>query len=381
MPHPNTTDRPTPVIVATGEILRTLTPPVLASLLVTYDSTTEDQAEIAAAIGRTQSTVSSYIRSLASLPAPLVAKRGSRYIVTDAGESIIGLISGMMDRLGRDLHAVEWQKEADKEAVAAMLTPLHDSRSTLPFFLLDSLYERSDLDGLIGTPQPVWIDDVVSDIDTRQQERGESATTKQVRQAVQRFNETGVLSFDGSQIELTEKGQEHARLFHEITQLLLEQDEINVSDEAEVGAQTTGNNDTKNPSVAGESRRSPTRADEHFHQQSAPEGITHQFQPQGFSGGQPQPTGKESRQESPTVVLGYCVVREDTEDTTHDQQEVQPVLPIRGMSAEELLARVSRIADEIDMSRQLTPYWLLDVDYGVYPLGPVEDSGDQSHNR
>ncbi|UPM43172.1 helix-turn-helix domain-containing protein [Halocatena salina] len=379
MPHPNTTDRPTPVIVATGEILRTLTPPTLASLLVMYDTTTEDQAEIAAAIGRTQSTVSSYIRSLASLPVPLIAKRGSRYTVTDAGESIIGLISGMMDRLGCDLHAVEWQEEADKDAVAGMLTPLHDSRSTLPFLLLDSLYERSDLDGLIGTPQPVWIDDVVSDIDTRRQERGESVTTKQVRQAVQRFNEAEVLSFDGSQIELTEKGQEHVRLFHEITQLLREQDKINVSDGAEGNALTAGN-DTKNRSESGESHRLPTGEDEHSHRQSVTGDITNQFQPQGFSGGQPQPTGKRNIQESPTVVLGYCVTREDTNDTPHDQQEVQPILPIREMTAEELLARLSRIVDEHDTSRQLTPYWLLDVDSGVYPLGPVEETENQSHN-
>lgn len=383
MSHPRHTDRPTPAIVTAGEILCTLHPSMLGALIIVYNDDSVTQAEVADTVGRTQPTVSSYFQSLESLPVPLTIKRGQRNTVTDTGEKVISLIRRLSTHLDVDLSAVDWSDEGDRDDVSTIFSPLHDSRSTEPFFILDSLYERSDIDGLLGTPQPIWLDDIVTDVTYRQQERDKSTSLNQIREKVKRFRDTDILTFDGTQITLTEKGQEHARLLAELVQFLTQQDDVDLATSESIEVQPS-------PEASGESLNNDdpahSESDDTIRPSSASDGIAQQQHGQRFLGGEESSdVGQLSFGETPTVVLTYCLRPGNTNADDDSQRSPAPVLSLTPLTAGELTDRAEQVVQEYGENTQLIPYWALQTETGLYPLGkagiPPTPAPEFEHRR
>jgi hypothetical protein len=367
MSQSRNTDRPTQAIVIAGEILCTLHPSLLGALLVVYKDDSVTQAEVAEAVGRTQPTVSSYFQSLENLPVPLTIKRGQRNTVTDTGEKVISLIRRLSTHLDVDLSAADWSDESDREAVSTILSPLHDSRSTEPFFILDSLYGRSDIDGLLGTPQPVWLDDVVNDVKQRQQERDKSTTLNQIREKVKRFRDTDVLTFDGTQITLTEKGQEHARLLIELVQFLTDHDNIDLATSENIESQTTTEADGESQDNDESSR---SESIDTVRPVLAQDDIVQQQQGQRFLGErESSDVDRILLGETPTVVLTYCLQPSKTSSDSKSQPSPVPVVSLTPLTAGELADHVEQVVQEYGGDTPLIPYWALQTETGLYPLG------------
>lgn len=365
MSRSNPSDRPTDVIVIAGEILRTLHPSLFRALCVVYDDDTLTQAEVAEIVSRTPPTVSSYFKSLEKgLQVPLTVKRGQRNTVTDTGEKVIGLVRRMCSNLDLDLTSINWEDEADRAEVSKRLSPLHDSRSSEPFFILDSLYDRSDLDGLLGKPQPVWFDDVVSDVKNRQQERDKSTTLSQVRDKVKRFDDADALTFDGTQITLDKQGQEQARLVTELVQFLKERDDIDIESSENIEHTDSSESPNNGNEVLSD-------VDDSSHRSHTLGGIAQQRQGQGFLGAR-RTSGSLSVQEKPTVVLTYCL-HSTSEMATSEESRVQPqsVLQLTTLTASELADRAEQVVQEYGGDTKLVPYWALQTETGLYPLSPA----------
>lgn len=207
--------RPAHLIVEAGEILRKLTPSRLATLLFVMDDDIETQTEMADILNLSSSTITTDLQTLANLPLSLVQKSGTQYSITSDGKQVIGYFDRAIGRLGGnlDLDNVNWV--TDTEEIEDRLDPLHNSRSSMPFFVLESVSERSDL----SDTQNVRVTDIVADVDHWQQERGKSATRKRVRWMLGRFEEAGAIDIN-DQVTLEEKGQEHAKLLGQLIELL-----------------------------------------------------------------------------------------------------------------------------------------------------------------
>jgi hypothetical protein len=370
MSHPSHTDRPTHVIVIASKILRTLHPSPLGSLIAVCDGDGLTQREISDIVGRSQPAVSNYFQTFESLPVPLTVKQGQRNTITDTGEKVIALIRRMSTQLKFDLTSIDWSDEADRTTVSSLLSPLHDSRSTEPFFLLDSLYARSNLDSSLGIPQPVWFDDVIHDVEARHHESGGSTTLKQIRQTAKRFTDTGALTFEENQLTLEEKGQEQAKLLTKLVQFLTKQDEIDIDQN-----DNTDREDTTEPSAESLGGVDAVRSDldDNPHQSTALGGIANQQHGHGFSGArQSSDAERLSVQERPTVVLTYCL--HPTDESSIDEKlhsQPPPVLLLTTLTASELAGRAEQVVQEYGEDTRLVPYWALQTDTDLYPLGPA----------
>lgn len=348
--------RTTTALATASEILRSLTPDKFAALLVIDRADAKTQTEIADTIGRTQATVSQYLQSLEALPIPL-AQQERHYSVTDTGRDIIVLIDNMLSRQRVNINDIDWSLESDKDEVAACLTPLYDSRSTEPFFLLASLNERSGITSLLSTLQPVPVDDVVHDVSARLREIDESTTPKQIRQIIRRFDDTNAVDFEEDQITLTSKGREHALLLDQLTQMV--EDEMDESVNNEHGSHSK-HSDSHDPSR-----------------------IASLLDPRPFRGGR-QPTGVNREinesvpkvvQESPTIVPAYYVLPSDDAESGEGQNSElmsPPILPFESLTVKELTDYANQLDQEYDDDAQLEPYWALRTEDGLFPLGTAQ---------
>lgn len=206
-------DWSTPVLAIVGEILRTVTPNTLGSLVLVSNGTATTQTEIARTIDRDQSTVSTYFQSLTIETADLslVERPNQWYAVTEIGEEVIDLVTDVSDI---DVATIDWGSAAEKEQVGTLLAPLNKSRSVTPFFVLNSLRNRS------SAPRPVSIDDVVRDVENRVQEMGETTSKKQTGQIIERFSTQNVVAIDGDHLSLTQKGKTNAQLLHQLAKIV-----------------------------------------------------------------------------------------------------------------------------------------------------------------
>lgn len=209
----------TPVLALTGEILRTVTPNTLGSLVLVSNGTATTQTEIADTINRDQSTVSSYFQSLTKETADLslVERPNQCYAVTETGSEVINLVTEVS---GIDLTTIDWGSATDKKQIETLLAPLSKSRSATPFFVLNSLRSRSGIAGLQGGDRPVSIDDVVRDVENRVQEMGETTSKKQIDQIIERFSTQNVVLIDDDQLSLTEGGKTNAALLHDFAKIV-----------------------------------------------------------------------------------------------------------------------------------------------------------------
>jgi predicted transcriptional regulator len=348
--------RPTPVLVEAGEVLRTLNPPSLASLLFLDEHEAYKQQDIADTIGSARSSVSKYLQSLEELPLALATKQGHRYKITSAGEKIINHFDRIFDRFDHDLYAIDWQSDADYEQAASLLTPLYGSRSSLTFFVLDSIGTQSAVGeriDLFGKPQPVSIEAVIQDVTARQQERGERGTSKQIRQSVWRFEDNDAIEFDGDRITLRDKGHEHAYLLHHVAQLLEEQEDT-ASEEDETTARRSDTSDADQLMSSGRTQDTGN--------------IARQNHQQGYFGRRASNTDQADAQEGCPVVPAYCL-------RSTDGTEIA-ILPITELTTGEMTDRSRELMQEYGDDTRLVPYWAVHREDELHPVGPMEVSAN-----
>lgn len=378
----NKVDRPTDVLRDTGEILRTLSPSRLGLLFVISNTDANTQTDIADAIGRSQSTISQYCQRLTTIEYPLIAKRGKRYVITDTGKEVLSLVDDMTDQL--NLQSVEWCSKTDKKAIETILSPLHESQIAEPFFILESLYNRSYTGGHSRDPQSVWIDDIIDDVKSRQ--RDAKDTTKQVQQIVKRFDNASAVTFDGSQLMFTEKGEKNAQLLIELTHFLMKREGIDTDSDKHTESRISTPS-TESP-VNGSADRSGL--DDLSSQTHDVDSIAQQRQPQRFLGSRRSSiVNQSSIQGSPTVVLTYCLRRTSEADRSEESHSQPiPVLLLTALTASELAARAEQIIREHGEDTQLIPYWTLQTSNGLSPLGPagipptdIPEFDENNHNE
>ncbi len=355
-------DPPTDLLAQAGEILQTLTPRTLATLLIVVDEDPQTQGDIAEMIGSARSTVSKYLLSLEELPLPLVMKGRQRYTGTDTGRTMIGLFDGMFDRFGVDLATIDWQTDTDVEQVADCLTPLCDSRTATPIFTLEALRDRSGIVDLLGTPRSVSVKVIVNNVSQRHSERGESTTTEQVRTILRRFDNADAIEFNGDNCTLTEKGQEHACLLHRIVDLLEEPDDrdTHIENAQSDDAARTDSQPSSAPAATTVTDR-----------------VANQIDPRQFTGGsKPHTAASTDAEKTPVLIPAYWLVSDTEEVTEQTETQSTAVLPLNSMTPKELVERASHLLEEHGTDAELIPYWTLQMGDELHPLEGAELSLD-----
>jgi hypothetical protein len=190
-----------------------VSPNALGSLVLVSDGTATTQTEIADAINRDQSTISTYFQTLTIETADLalVERPNQCYSVTETGEKVIELVA---DLSGTDLASIDWGSAAEKEQIGTLLAPLYNSRSVAPFFVLNSLRNRR------ASHRPVLIDDIVRDVKNRVQEIDETTSKKRIDQIIERFITQNVVTIDDDRLTLIQKGGKNARLLHQLAEIV-----------------------------------------------------------------------------------------------------------------------------------------------------------------
>jgi hypothetical protein len=369
-----TKDYSTPVLFVAAKILRTVTPDTLASLILVYSGTTTSQKEVADVINRDQSTVSTYFQSLTleGAPVSLVVKPGLRYTVTDMGEDVIGFIHEMASHLGVELDTIDWGSASDKDQIGVkLLSPLHESRSVAPFFLLNSLGKRS-IEARDDTSQPVWIDEVVHDVDIRLQELDKTTSKKQIHQIAERFADKDAISFNGTQLTLEKKGKEQAYL---LAQLAEEIDKQNLVESAEDEGSPAAATDQTETALGGPNAldTDTTDVDHDTQKIDTPAGIRQQIVPQQSQGDElSSSSAQPSVQEGMTVMTVYCVRSGDETESVEESVLDSPVLPLTAITAGELIEKGRQIVQEYGEDAELVPYRMVQMNSKLYPLAPID---------
>jgi hypothetical protein len=224
-------DWPTPVLVATSEVLRTITPTTFALLVLADSSAVTTQTEIADAINRDQSTVSDGFQSLtietADADIPLVEKSGYHYEITGMGEQVREFATDTLRQLGINPDMIDWRSESDKDKIGSHLSPLYGSKSVEPFFLLDSLATRSEIEGNRDDSQSVDSKSVTEDVKKRLQKIGETTSKRQLWQLLNRLVEEGAITSADGRLALTKKGRRHADLINQVAEAVNKRSEAN----------------------------------------------------------------------------------------------------------------------------------------------------------
>lgn len=348
-------ERPTSVLVAAANLLQALSPSKLGLLLAIYDDDLHTQKELSDLIGRTQSTISTYLQSLSTLSPPLAAK-GKHYIVTNTGEKVISLVNDMARRCDLELRSVDWTDETERQTVDALLTPLHNSQIMRPIFILDSLYDHSDIDGPIGSPQSVRFTDIVHDVERRQDEIGKSTTTEEIRRTVKhRFDNTDAVRFEDGSVTLTHKGHQHAWLLNELVQYLKDVGDVGSDDEVAEMAHTEKDTEQLDDFITEISNRTKTS-------RSVPRDIEAEISQSDALSIDRQ----EDDVHQASIVPVYILQR---------QQDSSPVLPLtEKMSIKELTTRANQLAEEYDEEMELVLRWMVQTESGLYPLSSTKSS-------
>lgn len=358
MPQPSDADRPTPVLVEAGDIMRTLSLPRLTTLYYIDSHETYTQQEIADVIGCSRSSVSQYLQSMTSLPVTLVEKRGQHHRVTEAGEVVLSHVRGTLERLSVDLETISWTDEWNTEEITACLSPFDNARSTAPFLLLYSIAIRGALGDRIDrltTSQSVAREDIVQDVKARQQERGESITRKRIQHLLRRFNEANTVEYDDHEIVLTEKGHEQANLFEQLIQIVENHTETDAQENTRVGSTSSQSSDA----LPGD------RSEIHS---SHITNIAQQDDPRGFLDDE-RSTSQATAPDVPDIVPVYCLRSAQADSAESDtQSEPLPLFPLTSLTLSELATHVGQLMSEYDGDVEVEPYWALRTETGLYPL-------------
>jgi hypothetical protein len=211
-----------------GAILRKLTPPRIATLLLVRQNI-GTQREMADRLNRAPPTISNYLEALAELPVPLVETEGTNH-ATSEGNQIVSAISRFMSNyLGVDLQQASWSSDATAERLEELdscLTPLHTFRTEPPFFILYAMGVEGSSGWMVDlTLEPVPISNIVTAVKGWLED---SITRKQIRERLNKFEASRAVKIDGQAVILTDKGLEQCRLLDRVMQIFV--DSIDVDD-------------------------------------------------------------------------------------------------------------------------------------------------------
>lgn len=239
-------ERTVQILVEAGELLRALSPKPLATLFLIdkYDEINQD--EIASRVQCGRSTVSKYLQNLSDLTTNLVKKSGRQYVTTDDGKYVLDLIRELASKNDIELEDRDWSSDEVRQMYDDLLTPLHDSRSATPFFVLYVLNEETTDADYTNEPKEVSLNQIFKKINTYQRKRGEGITTQQLRQILRRFEDAKSVDFDGKEIQLTSKGKSQAYLLKKIVALVAKRysSHIGLSEHREKVEETVNQSDT-----------------------------------------------------------------------------------------------------------------------------------------
>lgn len=339
MPRDSDSDNRSALLVEAGEILQKLSPSRFATLLLVSDDDIETQAEMADMLGISPSTVSTHLQSLEDLPLSLT-KRERQYKLTPAGDTVIELLDSMLGHFGKDLSTVDWRDRDEREHIGELLSPLHNSRSAVPFFILYSIGQHSAVGGRLDrfvSPESVQVKDVVADAKQWQEERGKSGTRKQVRSVLKRFGDYNTIEFDDETITLKDKGKEHVRLLERLIDLLEEDETVESSgDTSSIPSPST-------QQTSGTQSEIPTEL--------TTGRIGLQLGLQRFIDEQED----AGNSELPTIVPAYCISSSDgADEEARSPSTVLPLTPTTNV--EDLADQIHRIGREYG-NVQLELFW------------------------
>lgn len=188
-------------IANSGKIIQSLNASTIGVLLFSIDDTITYQNEMAERLGCTPAPVTTSLQSLEELPIPLVEKQ-RRYQVTEAGETVIGLLDEHILQLGMDLCDIDWGSDEEKDKLNELLKPLQNSLSLRPFVILDVLYRDSG---------EMMVDRLIADVQACDDE-STAVSRRQIKSTLERFDNAESIKLDGDTVSLTEHGEKQGRM-------------------------------------------------------------------------------------------------------------------------------------------------------------------------
>lgn len=211
----------TQLISNAGAILRKLTPPRIATLLLVRQNI-GTQRKMADRLNRAPPTISNYLEALADLPVPLVETEGRNHTTSEGNQIISAISQCASNHLEVDLQQASWSSDATTERLDELdscLTPLHTFRTDPPFFILYAIGVEGSSDWLVDlTLEPVPISDIVTTVKGWLED---SITRKQIRERLNTFEASNTIEIDGQSVILTEKGLEQCRLLDQVMEMVI----------------------------------------------------------------------------------------------------------------------------------------------------------------
>jgi hypothetical protein len=227
----------TQLISTAGAILRKLTPPRIATLLLVREDI-GTQREMADRLNRTPPTISNYLEALEDLPVSLVETEGTNRSTSDGNQVVSAISRCASNYIEVNLQEASWGGDATAQRLDeldACLTPLHTFRTDPPFFMLYAMGNEGSSGWLVDlTVEPVPISNIVT---TVKEWLDDSITRKQIRSRLNTFEASNTVEIDERSVILTEKGLEQCRLLDQVMQILAETTE---TDNDEVGDWSPG---------------------------------------------------------------------------------------------------------------------------------------------
>ena len=193
-----------------AEVIRSITPPVLATLVVIQGPDQKTQEDIANEVGCARSTVSKYFRTLENLPLSVIDKQGHSVVVTEHGERLIKVYQSILFEFDIDLESVDWAAD-EISVVEDALSPLYRFRSETPFLVLAGLVDLST-----ETQHEIWIDDLIIRMENIDRETINSVSKQHFEQILDNLEQHGTIRKDGEEIEFTKKGRHQGDLLRKV---------------------------------------------------------------------------------------------------------------------------------------------------------------------
>jgi predicted transcriptional regulator len=227
-----------------AEVIRSITPPVLATLVVLRGANRKTQEEIASEVGCARSTVSKYFRTLENLPLSVIDKQGHSVVVTEHGESLIEIYQSVLSEFGIELESVDWAAD-EISVVEDALSPLYKFRSETPFLVLAGLVDLST-----EAQHEIWIDDLIIRMENIDRETINSVSKQHFEQILDNFEQHETIQRDKEEIELTEKGQHQGALLRKVTFDILDERDTIENSQTDSGVSTSDLSSTVSPQTS-----------------------------------------------------------------------------------------------------------------------------------
>lgn len=336
---------PVQTVVEAGQILQKLTPARVATLLFVADGEMEKQTEMADVLDISRSTITNHLQKLEDLPVSLVVRQ-RKYEITPIGEEILGILVRMFNRQEENLHDVDWGDPAERNHIGDLLAPLHSTRSVVPFFALYSVAQHSTVEdkvNIMAPTQPVQVKIVVDDVKSWQTGRGETATRKQIRSMLGRFEEAGSVEINDHELILTNQGKEHAKLLEDFVEAI------------ESSRAADSSRDLSPESTDQDSTPSDTQAEPSTMSKNTERG-SQQLSLKGFH---PNEVDDAGGSDAGTTVPAYGVssAKESSDRTQSNPQLSSALLLTPTATVAELTDQLNRIGRAYGDDAQLELYW------------------------